>query len=261
MSTCINNTFETTAEYDSTINVTKPYRWTPDGTYTSPSAYERDRPSEQKIDCEECTGTLTSNDFESYCRQCGLIHNRRTFWHTSLNIEAKRRQFDHNSEKGSGTLQDKHATAVEDSVAATNFDGGQLDSWVYSLDQYNDGRDGHRGRENDVQKLDRERRFLKSRAEACATSVGLTDSQVREVVHLVTSINSGAFTSYGPARKGGGQDAHIAAAIAFVGNKYIIDLDDRVETRNEFQSLVADMGLVCANVSGAVSQLRKQLKG
>lgn len=207
--------------------------------------------------CEECSGSLVSTDFEIYCHDCGLIHDHRIFWHTSLEIEAERRQFDYDS--GSGTLQDQHVIAVEDSVAESFFDGRQLDYNVYPLDQYNDGRDAHRGKNDDTQKLDRDRRFIKGRVEACATTVGLTDEQIREVIRLVTSINSGAFTSYGPERQGGGQDAHILAAIAYVGNKNLTDLSDRVESRDEFQSVMADIGMDRDDVRGAVSQLRRQL--
>jgi hypothetical protein len=132
---------------------------------------------------------------------------------------------------------------------------------VNPLDQYNHGRDGHRGRQDDVQKLDRERRFLEQRAEACPTAAGLTGEDVREVARLVTSINSGAFTSYGPKREGGGQDAHIIAAIAYVGNKGITDMDDRMKFRDEFKSVMADIGMDCDDVRRAVGQLRKQLSG
>lgn len=177
----------------------------------------------------------------------------------SLEIEAKRRQFDHDSEEGSGTLQNEHTAIVEDSVARTTFDGSGLKFNVYPLNTYNDGTDGHRGRTDDVQKLDRDRRFIEQRAQACATTVGLTGNQVREVAQLVTSINSAAFTSYGPKGKGGGRDAHILAAIAHVGNKDIINMEDRMESRKEFQSVMTDIGMDLDDVRGAVSQLHKQL--
>lgn len=261
MSANTRTTFEKATAYGPAFDVTEPYRWAPDGLDTIPSPKKEKKLPKHRHECEECDSSLASNNFETYCTKCGLIHDHRIFWHTSLKIEATRRQFDHDSEHGSGTLQDKHVTAVEDSVAGSNFDGSQLDYWVYPLDQYNDGRDGHRGQEDDVQKLNRERRFLKSRAEACATTVGLSETQIQEIVSLVISINSGAFTSYGPKREGGGQDAHIAAAIAFVGNRYINDLDDRVETREEFQAVIADMGMDRDDVRGALSQLHKQLSG
>jgi CheY-like chemotaxis protein len=182
------------------------------------------------------------------------------YWERSLEIEAGRRQFDHDSEEGSGTLQMEHAVAVEDSAAATIVDGDQLESNVYSLDEYNDGRDPHSVAGGEKYKLDREHRFLKSRAESCATTAGLTGEDVQEVVRLVTSINSGAFTFYGPEREGGGQDAHIVAAIAYVGNKGVTDLDRRMESRETFQSVVTDVGMDQDDVRGAVRQLRKQLR-
>lgn len=216
--------------------------------------------------CEECGGGLQRSIIEIYCGDCGLIYRQDMYWQVSLEIEAKRQQFDHNSENGNGTLQNQHDTVVEDSAAKTTFDGTKLESNRYSLDQYNDGRDGHGGREDDKQKLDRERRFLEQRAEACATRVGLTGQQVREVTRLVTSINSGAFTSYGPEREGGGQDAHIVAAIGYVGNRYLpsdprlVDLSDRMEARDEYQALCADLGIGRDGVRGALQQLREQLR-
>jgi len=188
------------------------------------------------------------------------------YWETSLEIEAGRRQFDHDSEAGSGTLQNRHVAVVEDSAGETTFDGSKLPFNVYPLDQYNDGRDGHRGRQDDVQKLDRERRFLEQRAEACATAAGLTGEDVREVARAVTSINSGAFTSYGPERKGGGQDAHILAAIVVVGNDNLpddpdrVDFSDRMENRDAVQALADGFGMDRDDVRGAASQLRKQLR-
>lgn len=244
-----------------TIDITGPYRWVPEGIEGSTSSPDSDGNTDQEWTCDECSGRLASSDFETYCVDCGLIHERRIFWHMSLSIEAKRRQFDHDSEDGNGTLQNLHATAFEDSAADTTFDGSQLDYWVYPLDQYNEGRDGHRGRQDDKQKLDRDRRFLEQRAEACATAAGLTGEHVRQIIRYVTSINSGAFTSYGPEREGGGQDAHIVAAIAYVGNQDITDIDHRMEHRDEFTSVVTDIGMDRDDVRGAVSQLRKQLNG
>lgn len=211
--------------------------------------------------CDECWGPLRQGRFETYCGVCGLVHRKQVYWETSLEIEAGRRQFDHDSEEGSGTLQNRHVAVVEDSASETTFDGSELPFNVYPLDQYNDGRDGHRGRQDDAQKLDRERRFLEQRAEACATAATLTGEAVREVARVVTTINSGAFTSYGPEGKGGGQDAHIIAAIAYVGNKGITDMDDRMESRDEFNSLMADIGMDRDDVLRAVGQLRKQLSG
>ncbi|KZX49197.1 hypothetical protein AV929_11660 [Haloarcula sp. K1] len=188
------------------------------------------------------------------------------YWETSLEIEAGRRQFDHDSEEGSGTLQNRHVTVVEDSAGETTFDGSELSFNVYPLDQYNDGRDGHRGRQDDVQKLDRDRRFLEQRAEACGTAAGLTGEDVREVARVVTSINSGAFTSYGPEREGGGQDAHIVAAIVVVGNDNLpddpdrVDFSDRMENRGAVQTLAQGFGMDRDDVRGSVSQLRKQLR-
>ena len=216
--------------------------------------------------CEECGGEIRQSIIEVYCGACGLIHRQEMYWQVSLEIEARRQQFDHNSENGNGTLQNQHDTVVEDSAGKTTFDGTKLEYNVYPLDQYNDGRDGHRGRQDDQQKLDRERRFLEQRAEACATRVGLTGQQVREVTWLVTSINSGAFTSYGPEREGGGQDAHIVAAIGYVGNRHLpsdprlVDLSDRMEARDEYQSLCADLGIDSDDVRGALQQLREQLR-
>jgi len=210
--------------------------------------------------CDECWGPLRQGRFETYCGVCGLVHRRQLYWEVSLEIEAGRRQFDHDSEEGSGTLQMEHAVAFEDSAAATIVDGDQLKSNVYSFDQYNDGRDPHSVAGGEKYKLNRHRRFLKQRAEACATAAGLTGKDVQEVVRLVTSINSGAFTSYGPEREGGGQDAHIVAAIAHVGNKNITDMDQRMESRGTFQSVVADIGMERDDVRGAASQLCKQLR-
>jgi hypothetical protein len=188
------------------------------------------------------------------------VHRRQVYWEKSLDIEAGRRQFDHDSKSGSGTLQFEHDVAVEDSAAATIVDGDQLESNFYSLDEYNDGRDPHSVAGGEKYKLDREHRFLKQRAEACATAAGLTGEHVQEVIRLVTSINSGAFTFYGPEREGGGQDAHVVAAIAYVANKHVIDLEDRMESRDQFQSLVEEIGMDQGNVRGAVSQLHKQLR-
>jgi len=210
--------------------------------------------------CDKCWGPLRQGRFETYCDVCGLVHRRQVYWEMSLEIEAGRRQFDHDSEEGSGTLQNRHVAVVEDSAGETTFDGSELPFNVYSLDQYNHGRDGHRGRQDDVQKLDRERRFLEQRAEACATASGLTGEDVREVIRLVTSMNSGAFTSFGPEGKGGGQDAHIAAAIAYVGNMNITDMDHRMESRDAFKSVIADIGMDRDDVRRATSQLRKQLR-
>ncbi|NHN46389.1 hypothetical protein G9464_02075 [Halostella sp. JP-L12] len=252
---------ETTADVPTpTISGSTPYRWIP---YELDAVVHVDKrkSTNQRKECEECGGPLVSNDLELFCSDCGLIHEQRNFWHTSFEIEAERRQFDHNSVSGNGTLQNEHDTINEDSAAETTFNGDKLDFNVYSLDQYNDGRDAHRGRENGVQKLDRERRFLKSRAEACATTVGLSGIEVKQVVHLVTSINSGAFTSYGPNQEGGGQDAHIVAAIAYVGNKGITDIEDRIETRDDFQSLAEDLGMDRDDVRGALRQLHRQLSG
>jgi hypothetical protein len=246
-------------ETDGPTQPMQPYRWFPDDTGVANPICEEHFSSENNGQCEECSGLLNNTDFEIYCENCGLIHDHRIFWHTSLEIEAERRLFDHNSENGSGTLQDQHVVAIEDSVASTFFDGNKLHYWVFPLDQYNDGRDGHRGREDGHQKLNREDRFLKGRSEACASTVGFTGAQVQEVARLVKTINSGAFTAYGPTRKGGGQDAHIAAAIAYVGNKNITNLDDRVESRDDFQSFVSDIGMNRENVRSAVSQLHKQL--
>jgi hypothetical protein len=188
------------------------------------------------------------------------------YWETSLEIEAGRRRFDHDSDEGSGTLQNMHVAVVEDSAAETTFDGSELPFNVYPLDQYNDGRDGHRGRQDDIQKLDRERRFLEQRAEACATTAGLIGEDVREVARVVTSINSGAFTSYGPEREGGGQDAHIVAAIVVVGNDNLpddpdrVDFSDRMENQDAVQALADRLGMDRNDVRGAASQLRKQLR-
>lgn len=216
--------------------------------------------------CDECWGPLRQGRFETYCGVCGLVHRRQVYWETSLEIEAERRQFDHNSEEGSGTLQNRHVAVVEDSAGETTFDGSELPFNVYPLDQYNDGRDGHRGRQDDVQKLARERRFLEQRAEACATATGLTGEDVREVVRVVTSINSGAFTSYGPEREGGGQDAHIVAAIVVVGNDNLpddpdrVDFSDRMENRDAVQALAEGFGMDRDDIRGVASQLRKQLR-
>lgn len=178
----------------------------------------------------------------------------------------RRRQFNHNSEDGSGTLQYQHTTIVEDSAANTTFDGGQLDSNLYSLDEYNDGRDGHQISNGGVQKLDRNNRFLTQRAEACAAAVGLQERTIQEVTQLVTSYNSGAFSSYAPEREGGGQDAHIIAAIVYVGNRHLpknpilVDISNRMENRDELQSLARELGMEQDDVRGAVSQLHRQLR-
>lgn len=216
--------------------------------------------------CDECWGPLRQGCFETYCGVCGLVHQRQVYWEKSLEIEAGRRQFDHDSEEGSGTLQNRHVTVVEDSAGETTFDGSELSFNVYPLDQYNDGRDGHRGRQDDFQKLDRERRFLEQRAEACATAAGLTGENIREVTRVVTSINSGAFTSYAPEREGGGQDAHIVAAIVVVGNDNLPDNPDRVEFsdrmqyRDAVQTLAEGLEMNCHDIHGAASQLREQLR-
>jgi hypothetical protein len=194
------------------------------------------------------------------------VHRRQVYWQKSIEVEARRRQFDHNSEEGSGTLQNRHVTVVEDSAGETTFDGSELSFNVYPLDQYNDGRDGHRGRQDDFQKLDRERRFLEQRAEACATTAGLTGGDIREVTRVVTSINSGAFTSYAPEREGGGQDAHIVAAIVVVGNDNLpdnpdrVDFSDRMENRDVVHTLAEGFGMDYNDVYGAANQLRKQLR-
>lgn len=210
--------------------------------------------------CDECWGPLRQGRFETYCGVCGLVHRRQVNWETSLEIESQRRQFDHNSEEGSGTLQKRHVAVLEDSAAETTFDGSELPFNVYPLDQYNDGRDPHSVAGGEKYKLNRDRRFLKQRAEAFATAAGLTGKQIREVIRSVTSTNSGAFTYYGPEREGGGQDAHILAAIAYVGNKEITDLDHRMESRDEFRSLMETIGMDRDDVRGAVRQLRKQLR-
>ncbi len=216
--------------------------------------------------CDECWGSLRQDDSKAYCGVCGLVHRRQMYWETSLELEAGRRQFDHDSEEGSGTLQNRHVAVVEDPAGETTFDGSELPFNVYPLDQYNDGRDGYRGRQDDIQKIDRDRQFLEHRAEACATTAGLTGEDVREVVRVVTSINSGSFTSYGPEREGGEQDAHIVAAIVVVGNDNLPDDPDRVvfssrmENRDAVQALADEFGMDRDDVRGAANQLRKQLR-
>jgi hypothetical protein len=183
----------------------------------------------------------------------------------SLSIEAQRRQFNHKSTNGNGTLQIEHSVVIEDSVAQTTFDGEQLDANAYPLSAYNNGTDGHRGRSNDIQKLDRTRRFVQQRAEACASTVGLNNHQIQMVVRLVTSHHSGPYTSYGPKREGGGQDAHIIAAIVRIGNEALpndpnlVDISDRMEKRDAVQSLAEDLQMNNADIHNAVKQLHKQL--
>jgi hypothetical protein len=188
------------------------------------------------------------------------------YWEMSLDIEAGRRQFDHNSEDGSGTLQNEHATVVEDSAGKTTFNGSELNFNVYPLDEYNDGRDAHSVAGGEQYKLNRYHRFLEQQAEALATQAGLSGKQVQKVIQIVTSINSGAFTYYGPNREGGGQDAHILAAIVEVANRNLPDHPDyerfieRIQSRDEFQSVMKEVGMDLDNVHGAVAQLRKQLR-
>ncbi|WP_224447803.1 hypothetical protein [Haloprofundus salilacus] len=149
---------------------------------------------------------------------------------------------------------------MEDSAAATTFDGSQLTTWVYSADAWHRGVDGHRGREDGRQKLNRERRFLKARIHALASAVGLNQTQIDEVQEIVLNINSGAFTSYGHEGEGGGQDAHIIAAIAFVGNCYIQNLKNRMQNRSEFQAVVTEVGMSIGDMREALSQLHKQIR-
>lgn len=94
----------------------------------------------------------------------------------------------------------------------------------------------------------------------------MTGEDVRAVARAVTSINSGAFTSYGPEREGGGQDAHIVAAIVVIGNVNLpeepdrVDFSDLMENRDAVQSLAEWVGMDSDNVRGAASQLRKKLR-
>lgn len=194
------------------------------------------------------------------------MHRQQVYWKKSLEIEAVRRQFDHDSVEGSGTLQSRHITVVEDSAGETTFDGSKLDFNVYSLNQYNDGRDSHSVAGGEKYKLNRERRFLEQRAEACATAAGLTGQDVQEVVRKVISINSGAFTYCVPKREGVGQDTHIVAAILIVGNDNLpddhnrVDFSDRMENCDVVQALADDIGMSRNDIRGVVSQLRKQLR-
>lgn len=215
---------------------------------------------DERETCDECWGRLQFGGQVVYCRLCGLVHSQRRLWEESIEIEASRRQFNHASETGSGTLQDEHAVVVEDSAAATTFDGWKLPYNVYPLVEYNAGRDGHRGREDDCQKVNRERRFKEHRAQSCASSVGFTGRQLREVSRLVAEYNSGAFTEFGPEREGGGQDAHIVGAIGHVGNRYVTRFSERMENRAELVELAVSLGMDASDVRGAINRMQRIVK-